>query len=105
MGVTTLWVSAFSRFGAGVEKKLEAVRFCAGAPLGAALAAAEAVLPFGVGCEVGGEDLSTMKVVQPESMWLLISEDLTGLLQMGQSTAAMASSRNGRELQDAGEWT
>lgn len=28
-----------------------------------------------------------MKLTQPESMWLFISEDLTGLLQMGQSTA------------------
>jgi hypothetical protein len=31
-----------------------------------------------------------MKLSHPESMWLLISDDLTGLLQMGQSTAMVA---------------
>lgn len=33
------------------------------------------------------EEVSKMKVVQPESRWSLMSVDLTGLLQMGQATA------------------
>ncbi|POR32924.1 Flap endonuclease, partial [Tolypocladium paradoxum] len=74
IGVSTLSLVC-ARLGAGVEKKLEALRFCAcdDPPLC---------------CDCGGEgSLSTTKLVQPESMWLLISDDLTGLLQMGQSTA------------------
>lgn len=61
-----LW---FCRFGTGVEKKLEAERFCEGGAW-----------------EAGGEG-SSRKRVHEESMWELISDDLTGLPQMGQSTA------------------
>jgi hypothetical protein len=79
-GVEAALASECSRLGAGVEKKLDALRFCC-----------EGVWDCGAPfccCEVGGEgSLSTTKLVQPESMWLLISDDLTGLLQMGQSTA------------------
>jgi hypothetical protein len=42
-----------------------------------------------------------MKLLHPESMWLLISEDLTGLLQMGQSTAMVAVAVPSTESQRA----
>lgn len=72
------------RFAAGVEKKLEALRFCCGCdPFvcdGLPLLMPSCESPF-----VCAGD--SMKLLHPESMWLLISEDLTGWLQIGQSTA------------------
>ncbi|KAL7814011.1 hypothetical protein V8C44DRAFT_326972 [Trichoderma aethiopicum] len=82
--------SVTCRFGAGVEKKLEALRFwdcgweCGGAVVVVALW--EGIWGAGVG-GVGVEKVSDIKVVQPESRWSLMSVDLTGLLQMGQATA------------------
>lgn len=44
---------------------------------------------------------SKIKVVQPESMWSLISVGLTGLLQIGQATA-MAGGRSTKKKQRRG---
>lgn len=81
-GVTSLF-SPLCRFGAGVEKKVDALRFCCGCDEADCCGCRDGDDPF---C-CSGESPSTTKLTHPESMWLLISADLTGLLQMGQSTA------------------
>ena len=89
------------RFAAGVWKNVEADRFwvaiaCVDAgPPGVCVVGGEEARPF-----VGADEETTLSpsricVWHPESMWLLISDDLTALLQIGQTT--MVSEVRGSE--------
>lgn len=88
-GVVRTLAGGAWRLGAGVEKKEDAGR------LACDEVSVELGLPFDC-VAVGGEDVRSglkMWFWQPESMWELISVSLTGLLQMGQSTAAILKRR------------
>jgi hypothetical protein len=87
------------RFAAGVWKNVDAERFF-WVELGGWLWGGLPWVSFGGEDEVESLVSSRRNVVQPESMWPLISEALTPRLQMGQTT--MAGKINTRNDQNCG---